>query len=314
MISKLIPLRDILVDYDRNPRGPLDDASIDELMRSIKAVHAMSGTQKTLLQPVVVRPITHDRFKYELRFGYRRFAAFSKAYTSSPKNNPWAASIDAVIDDHDEDDEEAYAALAFALIENIQREQMSAIDEAIAIKTMVGDFGLKQKDVSEVLGKSKGWVSQRMALTKLDPVVQAALSEGKIEFAHARELIKVESGELQRELLGEALKEGWQLDDWKKNAAKARRGETRQKEEETEEVEEEETTEEVSELPGDVSENSDPSPPSAGGYSVQRSPAEIKQVQEDIEWEEDGDESPYKKGIRDALLWVLGLSEDLELK
>ena len=297
MIAREIPLGEILVDYAKNPRGHIDEKDVDDLLRSIKSVHVLSGTQKTLLQPVVVRPISHEKYKYELRYGFRRFKAFSVARTRNARDNPWASMIPAMIDDHDEDDEEEGAAIAFALIENIQREEMSTIDEANAIKTMVVEFKYKQKEIADILGKSKGWVSQRMALTTLDPLIQAALSEGKIGHAHARELIKVDSKEAQREILAEALDSDWQVDDWKRAAAKARRAEKRGNEEE-EEPEEESPT------------NKPPAPPPSSGYSVKRSPGEIKTRQEELEWEnEEEEETPYNRGARDALLWVLGLAD-----
>jgi ParB-like chromosome segregation protein Spo0J len=172
---------------------------------------------------------------------------------------------------------------------------MSAIDEANAIKTMVVDYGLKQKDIAGILSKSKGWVSQRMALTTLDPLVQAALAEGKIGHAHARELIKVQSKEAQRDILAEALTSDWQVEDWKRAAAKARRAEN--KEEQEEEKEEEPTDEK-------------PTPPR---YAVKRSPKEINSRQEELEWEEDEiAETPYKRGARNALRWVLGLADSLD--
>jgi ParB family chromosome partitioning protein len=298
MISKLIPLDDIKVDPEQNPRKEVDEKAIAELEESIKSVYEMSGTHKTLLQPIVVRECKDPNYPYELRFGYRRFIAMKNLWASNPKDRPWAGKIPAMVDDHDREDEDRFSPLAFALIENVQRADMSPIDEALAIKAMVDDHKLQQKDIATLLGKSKGWVSQRLKLTQLAHEVRTALAEGKIGHAAARQLSKLEDQETQAELLKQGLKENWQEEDWTREANLERRkerGENNGNDDDGGQPKEkpEPTTEPT------------PSSGSGLGYSVQRQPSEIKKAQETAEV--DGNETDYEAGVSDALLWVLGL-------
>lgn len=302
MKSTLIPLDEIKVDYDKNPRKEVDDDTIEELMESIVAVRQISGTHKSLLQPIVVRPINDDSYKYELRFGYRRYTAMKRLFTQNPRGNVWANKIESVIDDHDPDDEEGASEIAFALIENIQRQEMTPIDEANALKLMIDDFGMKQKDIANMLGKSKGWVSQRLKLTKLAPPVQAAVADGKVGHSAARQLTKIDDSETQKEVLQEGLKKEWQEKDWKNAANRERRKERKEKKPDDSS---EDTKPPEKETDNDVNKRAQQLD---YAYSVERTPGEVKDKQEQAEF--DGKGTSYETGVSNALLWVLGLLED----
>lgn len=301
MRIQLIPLGEIKVDQAKNPRKEVDNAATKELEESIKSVYALSGTHKTLLQPIVVRPIKDDSYTYELRFGFRRYAAMKNLWTSNPKERPWANKIPALIDDHDEEDEQNVSPLAFALIENVQRESMSPMDEAMAIDMMIHDFKMKQKDIAPLLGKSKGWVSQRLKLMNLAYEVREALAAGKIGHAAARQLSKLEDQETQADLLKEGLKEGWQEEDWTREANRERRKERADESDSQDQPQEEGNT--PPEKPAAPTKTAPPT--HAGGFSVRRAPAVIKMTQEQAEFE--GHETEYEAGVSAALLWVLGL-------
>lgn len=287
MNTKLIPLHEIKVDLSKNPRKDIHGSAISELQDSIKAVRELSGTHKTLLQPVVVRAISDPEYKYELRVGFRRYTALQQLYDSNPVRYPWANKIPAVIDDHDPDDEETASDIAFALIENLQRTDMTPVDEANALHAMLDDFNLKQKDIAAMLGKSKGWVSQRLKLSKLSPAVQTAVAEEKIGHAAARQLSRIEDKKAQEQTLKDGLKEGWQEDDWKSAVNQKRRKTTSS---DTDDTTSPSTTTETQ------------------AYTVKRAPGEIKKMQEFAEFE--ASETPYEQGVSNALLWVLGLLND----
>jgi ParB family chromosome partitioning protein len=127
------------------------------------------------LQPILIRPIAQGNF--ELIAGERRFRAAKLA---------GLVDVPCVIRDASDDE-----ALALALIENIQREDLSTIEEARALRRLVDEFSLSHAEAGKAVGRSRAAVSNLMRLLELAEPVQALLEEGRLEMGHARALLAV---------------------------------------------------------------------------------------------------------------------------
>jgi ParB family chromosome partitioning protein len=147
------------------PRSQMSESALDELADSIRA--------QGLIQPVVVRPLATGGF--EIIAGERRWRAAQRAgLTRIP------VVVRAVPDN---------AALAMALIENIQREDLNPLEEAQGIQRLIDEFGLTHQAAAEAVGRSRVAVSNLLRLLNLTPPVQAMLLAGEIEMGHARALL-----------------------------------------------------------------------------------------------------------------------------
>jgi len=147
------------------PRREFDPDSLRELADSIAA--------QGVIQPIVVRPIAGERF--EIIAGERRWRAAQQAGLSQ---------IPVVVRDVDEQ-----TALAIALIENIQRDDLNPLEEAGALQRLLGEFGLTHQQVAEAVGKSRTTVTNLLRLLELEPAVKTLLDEGRIDMGHARALL-----------------------------------------------------------------------------------------------------------------------------
>jgi ParB family chromosome partitioning protein len=147
------------------PRRDFDPDSLRELADSIAA--------QGVIQPIVVRPVAADR--YEIVAGERRWRAAQQAGLHD---------IPVVIRDVDEQ-----TALAIALIENIQRDDLAPLEEAGALLRLLDEFGLTHQQVAEAVGKSRTTVTNLLRLLELEPEVKALLDEGRLEMGHARALL-----------------------------------------------------------------------------------------------------------------------------
>ena len=153
------------------PRRALNRAGLAELADSIRA--------QGIIQPLVVRPaVGGTGGKYEIIAGERRWQA---ARIAGLKSVP-------VIVRHASDRD----ALAMALIENLQREDLNAVDQAIAIKRLTDEFELTHKAVAEAVGRSRSTVTNLLRLLELHPEVQAMLARGELEMGHARALLALD--------------------------------------------------------------------------------------------------------------------------
>ena len=152
----------------RQPRRSFDDAALDELASSMKA--------QGLLQPVVVRPLPDGQF--ELIAGERRWRAAQRAGIHQ---------IPAVV--RDVPDEKL---LELALIENLQREELNAIEEAEAYRVLVDDLQLTQHEVAERVGKQRTTVATALRLLNLPEVVQTRVRSHLISMGHARAVLALE--------------------------------------------------------------------------------------------------------------------------
>ncbi|RDE18821.1 ParB/RepB/Spo0J family partition protein [Motiliproteus coralliicola] len=154
------------------PRRDMDQAALEELASSIRA--------QGVIQPIVVRPV--DMGRYEIIAGERRWRAAQMAgLTEIP------TCIREVPDE---------AAIAMALIENIQREDLNPIEEAMALQRLIDEFELTQQKVAEAVGKSRSAVTNLLRLMKLMPEVKRMLEYGDLEMGHARALLALD-GEKQ---------------------------------------------------------------------------------------------------------------------
>lgn len=157
------------------PRTDFDDEAIAELAASIGELG--------VLQPVLVRP-AGDHF--ELVAGERRWRAAQVAgLTTIP-------AIVRAVDDH--------ASLAQALVENLQREDLSAIEEAVAYQQLVDEFGLTPEQVGDRVSKSRSAVTNTMRLLNLPGDLQAMVRAGELSAGHGRALLAVEDPDQQRQL------------------------------------------------------------------------------------------------------------------
>ncbi|MDW6002422.1 ParB/RepB/Spo0J family partition protein [Vibrio mangrovi] len=154
------------------PRKDVSPETLEELSASIQS--------QGIIQPIVVRPI--DNGHYEIIAGERRWRA---ARHAGLKQVPCLVK-------HVED----RAAIAMALIENIQREDLNAIEEAQALERLQDEFKLTHQQVADAIGKSRTTVTNLLRLNQLDDVVKSLVAERKLEMGHARALLMLE-GEAQ---------------------------------------------------------------------------------------------------------------------
>jgi ParB family chromosome partitioning protein len=150
------------------PRRDMHQEALEELAESIRA--------QGVLQPIVIRPISSDR--YEIIAGERRWRATQLAGLDT---------IPAVIRDVTDE-----AAIAMALIENIQREDLNPIEEAVALKRLQDEFELTHQQVADAVGKSRTSVTNLLRLIALDSEVKKLLENGDIEMGHARSVLSLQ--------------------------------------------------------------------------------------------------------------------------
>ena len=161
---KHIPV-DLIQRGKYQPRVEMDEVALEELALSIKA--------QGVMQPIVIRSIAPQ--KYEIIAGERRWRAAQMAGLDS---------IPAVIKSVSDE-----AAIAMSLIENIQRENLNPIEEALALKRLQDEFQLTQQEVANAVGRSRTTVTNLIRLVGLHIDVQKMLQSGKLEMGHARALL-----------------------------------------------------------------------------------------------------------------------------
>ena len=181
-------LRNIPVDLIQpgkyQPRTDMHETSLEELANSIK--------QQGVMQPIVLRPISSSR--YEIIAGERRWRA-----TQLAGQHTIPAIIKEVSDE---------SAIAMSLIENIQRENLNPIEEAMALKRLQDEFDLTQQEVAEAVGKSRATVTNLIRLIGLNPDVRRMVEHGDLEMGHARALLSLpdpQQSETARSVVGKGL-------------------------------------------------------------------------------------------------------------
>lgn len=166
-LLKEIPLSQLSAGKHQ-PRRHFDEAALAELSASIKV--------QGVVQPIVVRTLSVDR--YEIVAGERRWRAAQMA---------GLATMPVVIRQLDD-----RAAMTIALVENIQRADLNALEEAEALKRLIDDCGLTHEACATAVGKSRAAVSNLLRLTDLEAEPQALLRTGQLSFGHAKVLLGVE--------------------------------------------------------------------------------------------------------------------------
>jgi ParB family chromosome partitioning protein len=153
----------------RNPRRSFSDAELGELADSIK--------QHGVIQPIVVRPLKGVQDRFEIIAGERRWRASQIAGLHEVPIIPVDVSDN--------------VALEIAIIENVQREDLNAMEEAQGYHALANEFKRSQEEIAKIVGKSRSHVANMMRLTKLPDDVQALISSGELSAGHARALINL---------------------------------------------------------------------------------------------------------------------------
>ena len=182
---------DLLAPNQLQPRVQMDDAKLQELADSIKA--------NGILQPILVR---RSGSAYRIIAGERRWRAAQRAGLHK---------VPVVVRDvPDGADKEL---LELALVENIQRENLNAVDEALAYRRLADDFGLTQEQIAAAVGKDRASVANFMRLLKLPEEVRADLVSGALSMGHARALLSLADAPAQRHAAREVISRGLSVRD-----------------------------------------------------------------------------------------------------
>ncbi len=172
------------VEPNKNqPRHTFNDEKIDELAESIR--------EHGVIQPIIV---VKNNDMYKIVAGERRWRAAKKAGLKE---------IPAVIRNYSE-----FEVAQIALIENLQRENLNPIEEALGYETLINKFSMTQEDVSIKIGKSRSAIANSIRLLALDEPIREKLITGEISSGHARALLSVESPKLREALLEAILTKG----------------------------------------------------------------------------------------------------------
>ena len=182
MLEKVYKQIDInkIEENENQPRKVFDDEKIEELATSIK--------ENGLIQPIIVRKYNRN---YQIIAGERRFRACKLAGLKT---------IPCVIKDIDDKQVDTYA-----IIENIQRENLSPIEEASAYKTLIDTYNMNQTELANKVGKKQSTIANKLRLLKLSDDVKYALKAKQITERHARAMLSLDE-QKQQEVLKEVLK------------------------------------------------------------------------------------------------------------
>ncbi len=157
----------VLVPSPLQPRRYFASEALEDLVASIRT--------QGIIQPLVVRPSAEKPDVYEIIAGERRFRAAQQAELTE------VPAVVRTISDRD--------ALAIALVENLQREDLSPIEEAEAYRRLIEEYTLTQESVAEVIGKSRAQVTNTLRLLRLPPPVREMLGSGQLSAGHGRALV-----------------------------------------------------------------------------------------------------------------------------
>lgn len=164
------------------PRKQIDDQALDELVASIKELG--------IVQPIMVRPSGEG---YELVVGERRWRASMKAGMKT---------IPAIVRSSTNTE-----SLEMALVENIQRENLNAIEEAMAYRQLIEDFDISQNDIARRVGKDRATVANMLRLLQLPPDIQRLVVNGDVTSGHARGLLALQGDSFQGKLARRIVRE-----------------------------------------------------------------------------------------------------------
>lgn len=181
--QRLAPI-EFLRPNPRNPRKSFDDAELDDLAQSIR--------ERGIIQPILVRSVPGLVDVFEIIAGERRWRAAQRAGLHE------APII--LVEASDKD------ALEIAIVENVQRSDLNALDEAQGYEQLMSEFGYTQLDLSKVIGKSRSHVANTLRLMKLPDSVRKQVSDGQLSAGHARALLALADPEaVARKVVAEGL-------------------------------------------------------------------------------------------------------------
>ena len=182
------------------PRSTFDEAALDELAASIRELG--------IIQPLSLRKTGPD--SYQIIAGERRYRAAKKAgLTSVPAYIRTANEAELT---------------EMALIENIQREDLNAIEIALTFRKLIDQYDLTQERLSERVGKKRATIANFLRLLKLPAEVQLGLRDKRVDMGHARALLSVDNPSVQLKIYKEILKHGLSVRKWRRWQRHTRRG------------------------------------------------------------------------------------------
>ena len=193
----------LTVDLDKlkaredQPRKNFDDDSLEELANSIKA--------DGVIQPIVVRKVGD---KYEIIAGERRFRASKLAGLEK---------VPIVVKNVSD-----RKARELALVENIQREDLNPIEEAISLKTLMEEYKLTQQELSDIVGKSRSYIAKNLRLLNLSDYIKEYLIRGELSPSQGRTLLSLETEEERKKYLDKLLVKEVNIRDVEKKAKQSK--------------------------------------------------------------------------------------------
>jgi ParB family chromosome partitioning protein len=167
--SRRVPI-EFVRPNPRNPRRSFAEAELADL--------AVSVREKGIVQPILVRPVKTQANAFEMIAGERRWRAAQKAGLHE---------VPVIVQDVSDKE-----ALELAIIENVQRADLNAIEEAFGYEQLIAEFGYTQQDLGQVIGKSRSHVANTLRLLKLPESVKDHLREGRLTAGQARALVSAE--------------------------------------------------------------------------------------------------------------------------
>ena len=188
---------DKLMAREDQPRKNFDDDSLEELANSIKA--------DGVIQPIVVRKVGD---KYEIIAGERRFRASKLAGLEK---------VPVVVKNVSD-----RKARELALVENIQREDLNPIEEAISLKTLMEEYKLTQQELSDIIGKSRSYIANNLRLLNLSDYIKDFLIRGDLSPSQGRTLLSLESEEERKRYLDKLLVKEVNIRDVEKKAKQSK--------------------------------------------------------------------------------------------
>ncbi|MEO1194190.1 MAG: ParB/RepB/Spo0J family partition protein [Pseudomonadota bacterium] len=187
---------DLLHPNADQPRRHYDEEALQALSQSI--------TRQGVLQPLVVRPHPEKTGQYEIVAGERRWRAAQLAKL---------AELPALVRDLDD-----RTTLEIALVENVQREDLTPLEEAEAYRRLVEDFGHGHKEIAKAVGKSRSHIANSLRLLSLPAPIKQLLTEGKLTAGHARALLTADD---DLDLAKAAVAEGWSVRELERRVQQA---------------------------------------------------------------------------------------------
>ncbi len=193
--TKSLPI-DLLQPNHTQPRRHYDEEALEALAQSI--------AQQGVLQPLVVRPHPSTAGQYEIVAGERRWRAAQRAKLDA---------LPVIVRDLDD-----RTTLEIALVENVQREDLTPLEEAEAYRRLIEEFGHSQGDLGKAVGKSRSHIANTLRLLALPEPIKRALEQGRLSAGHGRALLTAENPVALAET---AMSEGWSVRETERRAQAA---------------------------------------------------------------------------------------------